>query len=464
MKKYIPLVLAFAWFIETLDATIISTAIPKMAVSLGVNPINLKVALTSYLLSLAIFIPISGWFADRFGTRKVFVTAVSIFTVGSLFCGLAINVETLVLSRIIQGIGGALMIPVGRIILLKSFSKVEFVKATNYLTIPSLIGPALGPVLGGLIVSYVSWRWIFIVNIPMGLLGMIVAFNVLPDYKNHTVSRLDFVGFMLFGVGLAGFVFALESIGQHAVSTMAVVVLMLISVGLLFLYFIRSRTVKFPFINLAVFKIKTFRITTLAGFLSRCGIGGMPFLLPLFFQLSLGRSPLYSGVLLLPYAMGMLFLKFFLLKILRLFGFKAILVVNTCLLGLFVLLFCWVDAKTSVGILIPVLFVYGVVTSLQFSCVNILSYTDLRPNIVSQGISIASTLQQLSMSFGIAIAAMTLRYLLGQQGNPLKIPAQVFHGAFLVLGLVTLSAIFIFMLLDKRDGLEASRHRKYHLQ
>lgn len=465
MKKYIPFVIAFALFMETLDATIISTAIPKMAVNLGADPISLKVALTSYLLSLAVFIPLSGWLSDRFGTKNVFIMAISIFTAGSLVCGLAINLETLVLSRIIQGIGGALMMPVGRLILLKSFPKSELVQATNYVTIPSLIGPALGPVLGGVIVSYVSWRWIFIVNIPFGIIGAIFAFKVLSNYIEKKVNRLDFLGFILFGAGLAGFAFALESIGGNILGEHSIMGIVLVSFSILTIYFIRSYYIRFPFLDLIVFKIRTFRVTVLGSFLSRCSIGGMPFLLPLFFQLSLNKSPMYSGLLLLPYALAMLIMKFLVPRCLKLFGFKNLLVINTILLGLSVLIFTFVNTKISLYLLIVIIFIHGLLTSLQFSCMNVLTYVDLTESNASKGTSIASAIQQLSMSFGIAIAAVILRYLLGKNTRSFDIQVSVFHETFLLLGLITILTTFAFVFLKKTDGDEASKYKiklKFH--
>ena len=461
MKKYIPFVIAFALFMETLDATIISTAIPKIAINLHTNPISLKVALTSYLLSLAIFIPISGWFADHFGTKKVFITALMIFTMGSLLCGLAMNLQTLVLSRIIQGIGGALMMPVGRLIMLKSFPKSELIKVTNYVTIPSLMGPALGPVLGGTIVSYFSWRWIFMVNVPFGIAGAIFALKILDNHINNKSNPLDFIGFVLFGIGLAGFAFALESIGENTLSQEVIITIISSSLMILCIYFIRSYYITAPFLDLTVFKIRTFRITVLGSFLTRCGIGGLPFLLPLFFQLSLGKSPLYSGLLLLPYAIAMLMIKFFVKKGLKIFGFKNLLVANTFLLGLCILVFTFVNPQISFYLLLTILFILGLLTSMQFSCMNVLSYVDLNQSNVSKGTSIASAVQQLSMSFGIAISAITLNFLIGIHGNSFNIPTVIFQQVFLVLGLITIFTTFIFVFLKQEDGAEAS-HRKIY--
>lgn len=459
MKKYIPYVIAFALFMETLDATIISTVIPKIAISLNTDPITLKIALTSYLLSLAIFIPISGWFADRFGTKNVFIAAISIFSLGSLTCGMALNLPLLVISRIIQGIGGALMMPVGRLILLRSFAKDELVKVTNYVTIPSLLGPAMGPVVGGIIASYVSWRWIFFVNIPFGLLGIFFATKVLSNLKNISNTKLDFVGFILFGIGLATLAFVFDSIGEQTLNAKILLKLAFFASILLTIYFIRSRHVQHPFIDLTIFKIRTFRITVLGSFFSRCGIGGMPFLLPLFFQLSLNKSPLYSGLMLLPFAMAMLIMKFFVKPTLKIFGFKKLLIMNTFLLGLSILNFCIVSPSMPTYLLVMLLFIHGLLTSLQFSCMNVLNYVDLNEQNVSKGTSIASAIQQLSMSFGIAISALLLRVLLGSYGDAFDINVQIFHKTFFVIGLLTLITTLIFLFLDKYDGREASGQR-----
>lgn len=456
MKKYIPFVIAFALFMETLDATIISTVIPKIALSLNTDPITLKIALTSYLLSLAIFIPISGWVADHYGSKNVFITALSIFTLGSLSCGLALNLPMLIASRVVQGIGGALMMPVGRLILLRSFQKSELVKVTNYVTIPSLLGPAMGPVIGGIIASFASWRFIFFVNIPFGFLGVWFALKVLSNYKAADAPKLDLTGFILFGIGLAALAFALESFGEATLRTEVLIKILFFALVILSIYFMHARRIEYPFIDLSVFKIRTFRITVLGSFFSRCGIGGMPFLLPLFFQLSLNKSPLYSGLLLLPFAIAMLLMKFFVKPTLKIFGFKNLLVLNTFLLGVSILIFCFITPDMPAYILVILLFCHGLLTSLQFSCMNVLSYIDLNEKNVSIGTSIASAIQQLSMSFGIAISALVLRLSLGQYGDAFDIEVAVFHEVFFVIGMLTLITTSIFLFLDKYDGKEAS--------
>lgn len=460
MKHAIPFAIAFALFMETLDSTILGTAIPHIAINLHVNPISLKIALTSYLLSLAIFIPISGWFADRFGTKNIFITALLTFTLGSLFCAMATSLPALVMARVLQGLGGAMMMPVGRLILLKSFPKNELVRVTNFVTMPALIGPAMGPVLGGVIVSYVSWRWIFIVNIPFGVLGALFGYKVLKNHRAEHTPSLDFIGFILFGFALAGFSLAFGMLGEGIAEFGLVMNLVLASLVLLLIYFMRSRYVKFPFIDMTLFKVRTFKLAIMGAFFSRCGIGGMPFLLPLFFQLSLGISALQSGLLLAPYAIGMLTMKFMVRPALQAFGFKRLLVANTVALGLGMMLFSLITHSTRVSLIIALVFISGLLTSLQFSCMNLIAFVDMPSHQLSKATSFASANQQLSMSFGIAMAAISLRMLLGQYSNPFDIKVHVFHVTFLILGVLTALTALVFTLLNVDDGAEVSGCRE----
>ena len=459
LRSLIPFVVAFALFMETLDATIISTAVPTMAASLGVDPVNLKISLTAYLLSLAVFIPISGWLADRFGTKTVFMSALSIFLLGSLFCGLSTNLEMLVVSRIIQGFGGACMMPVGRIIFLKMFTKAEMVKVSNYTTMPALMGPALGPLFGGLIVSYVSWRWIFLVNLPFGLCALFIASKVLVNSKETAHSKFDTLGFLLFGLGLAGLSFAFESVGEHFEYENLVSIIFITSVAFLSLYILRARYLKYSFIDFSVFKVRTFSVTVLGSFITRCGIGGMPFVLPLFFQLGLGKSAMTSGLIVATYAIAMFTMKFFVKKILTIFGFRRVLITNTLLLSSTMVLFSLVTKQTPMPFIVGFMLLHGFIASLQFSCMNNLSYADLPSNKISKGTSIASVIQQLSMSFGIAIVAVILTSLLKTNINAFNIPVPTFHHVFYILTLITACAMPVFCLLHPEDGYELSGNK-----
>lgn len=459
INRYIPYVVALALLMETLDTTIISTAVPTMAASLGVDPVNLKISLTAYLLSLAVFIPISGWLADRFGTKTVFMSALSIFLVGSLLCGLSFNIETLVVSRIIQGFGGACMMPVGRIIILKTFSKAEIVRVSNYITMPALMGPALGPLLGGLIVSYVSWRWIFLVNIPFGLFALFIASKLLVNDKEATKTKFDMLGFLLFGFGLAGLSFAFESLGEHFKYESLVPTIFVVSAAFLAIYLVRAKFLKYSFIDFSVFKVRTFGLTVFGSFVSRCGIGGMPFVLPLFFQLGLGKSAMTSGLIVATYAIAMFTMKFIVKKLLATFGFRQLLITNTLVLSLTVLLFSLVTLQTPIYFIVSLMLFHGFTASLQFSCMNNLSFADLAPNKISKGTSIASVIQQISMSFGIAIVAVLLTHLLGANISAFNIPVATFHQVFYILALITACAVPVFCFLLPSDGCELSGYK-----
>lgn len=455
MRNHIPFVIAFALFMETLDATILASAIPVIANDFSVDPVHLKGALTSYLLSLAIFIPISGWLADKYGSKKVFILAITVFTLGSLLCGGAFNLKMLIISRIIQGLGGALMMPVGRLILIRSFPKKDLVRVTNYMTVPSLIGPALGPILGGLIVSYISWRWIFIVNIPFGILGAWMAYKFLDDFYSDEIDSLDLLGFLLFSIGIAGFTYAFDSYGENYLSDFTIFCIILISFGLVFAYFTRAKKIEYSFIDFSIFKVRTFRVTLIGSFLSRCGIGGMPFLMPLFFQLGFAFTPLTSGLLLLPYALSMLCMKFFVAPIIRFFGFRNLLRLNTSLLGFSIIIFSFLKPEFPIHIIALAVFFHGLLTSLQFSCMNVLSYVDLNKKMLSKGTSLASSIQQLSMSFGIAISALILRSLLDENFSSLEMSRYAFSKVFLIIGILTFAASFSFFFLKDSDGKQA---------
>lgn len=459
MKKQIPRIIAFALFMQTLDGTIINTAIPTIAAHLNTDPINMKLGITSYLMSLAIFIPVSGWFADRFGTRNIFVSALLLFTLGSFFCGMATTLPLLVVSRIIQGIGGALMIPVARLILFKSFPKSELVNATNYATIPALLGPAIGPVIGGVIVTYVSWRWIFFVNIPFGLLGAFLAFKNLTNHVSMPEHKLDFIGFVLIGFGLAGISFTFEALSENAIPLMTDAIIFMTAVMLLVLYFFHARHNKYPFIDLKLFKIRTFWVTALGVLVSRCAIGGIPFVLPLFFQLSLGKSAMQSGLLISFYAAGMVCSKLCVMKILNLMGFKKLLIIITLLISVSLFLFAYITNELPLVVTISIIFIHGFLVSILFSCTNVLSFVDLTEKNISRGTSVATAIQQVSMSFGVAISALMLSSLLEGPINPFELNPDTFHETFQILGVISFLSTFAYTFLNKDDGGEASGYK-----
>lgn len=457
-KKMTPWIVATALFMETLDSSIISTAIPKMALDFHIDPINLKVALTCYLLALAIFIPISGWVADKFGTKKTFLSAISLFTVSSLLCGLSHNLMELVFARVLQGIGGALMTPVGRLILVKTFSKSELLRAMTFVTIPGLIGPTLGPVVGGFITTFFSWEWIFYVNIPVGIFGGYLARRYILDYQSAKVAPFDILGFLILGLSLAGLAFGFESIGQGMMSVHYICVLLAAAFTALLAYAWYARSIPHPAVDLRLFSVRTFRINVLGGFCCRLGLGGTPFLLPLLFQIGFGLLPIYSGLLISPIAIAMLSIKPWVKKILARFGFKKTLIVNACLVSVSIMSLALINRTTPYGLIVLLTLIYGLLSSLQFSCMNVLTYVDLDSKDQSTGTSIASTMMQLSWSFGIGLAALWMRIFSGPEHRIIPGHIAPFRDTFLMMGLVVLLSLISFAKLKKTDGASMSGH------
>ena len=295
VKRLLPWLVAVAFFMQALDTTILNTAVPAIARAMDVTPLSVKSVLASYTLSLAVFIPMSGWMADRFGTRRVFAAAIGLFTLGSVLCGLATSLEMLVAFRVVQGMGGAMMMPVGRMTLARTFGKADLVRVMSFVAIPSLVGPMVGPVAGGLIVTYLDWRGVFYVNVPVGLLGLYFVLRYLPDYREAEIHALDIAGMVLFGGGIALLSYVLEVFGEHTLGSAEILVLLAIAAALLAGYGIRARLTPFPLLNLALFRLRTFRASVSGGFFTRLGLGGIPFLFPLLYQIGLGFSPVALG-------------------------------------------------------------------------------------------------------------------------------------------------------------------------
>lgn len=437
---------------EAVDTTIINTAIPAMSRSLNVNPIDLKIALISYLLSLAIFIPISGWAADKFGVKRVFLSAIVIFTLSSIWCGFVHSLYELVLARTVQGLGGSLMVPVGRLIILRTFERKELVIAMGKVIMMAALGPMLGPVLGGLITHYLSWRWIFWVNIPFGIFAMIMTWRWLEDVPPQVVPKLDKLGFLLFGLGLAGLSFGLSALSESALSAAFSDYIIAASALLLMLYVWHSRHVANPIVNTQLMRFRTFRISILGSLLGRTGFGGVPFIAPLLLQLGLGYSPQLSGFLLAPAALGLMVVKLFVRRLLSLFGYKRFLIFNTILLGLALWSYSVINVNTSLWIICMLTFFYGFLVSLQFSAMNSLAYADLPPENLSAATSIASTMQQLALSFGVALCALLLRYFSGNTHQQFKLTVPMFHHTFMAIGLITALSSLVFTGLKREDG------------
>src|ERR1700743_1145686 len=331
-KSLLPWLVAVAFFMESLDTTILNTAVPAVSEALGVKLLAMKAVLASYTLSLAVFIPISGWMADRFGTRRVFASAIGLFSFGSLLCGIASSIHVLVAFRILQGMGGALMVPVGRLTLVRSFPKSDLIRIMSFVSIPALVAPMLGPIAGGLIVGYFHWRVIFFLNIPIGIVGLIRVYLHLPAYVEET-HPLDAVGLILFGSGIALLSYVLEVFGEHALSSREITGLSALSLTLLAGYWLHAKSLAFPLLQLALFNIRTFRAAVSGSFFTRLGIGGVPFLLPLLYQLGLGFTPVESGLLIMPQALAAMSMKAIMPRLLSTLGYRGVLTSNTLILG-----------------------------------------------------------------------------------------------------------------------------------
>ncbi len=460
VKRLLPWLVSVAFFMESLDTTVLNTAVPAIAKALAVAPLSMKAVLSSYTLSLAVFIPISGWMADRFGTRRVFSSAIGLFTLGSFLCGISSNIHVLVACRILQGCGGAMMMPVGRLTMVRTYAKSELIRAMSFVAIPGLIGPMLGPVVGGLIVGHFHWRVIFFVNIPIGLLGLYLVYRYLPDYREEYYHSLDTIGFLLFGSGIALLSYVLEVFGEHMLSGRTMLGLLVIATVLLASYGLRATRAKFPLLRLTLFRIRTFRASVSGSYFTRLGIGGIPFLFPLLYQVGLGFTPIQSGLLMMPQALAAMSLKMTMPGILRHFGYRSVLISNTVILGLLIVLFATIGAGTPVWLLVAQAFVFGFFTSLQYTSMNTLAYADVTEEQTSSASTIASTMQQMSISFGVAVASLTTSFFIPDRFHT-SAPEMIhgIHQTFLVLGSWTVFSAFVFRELKSDDGDTVSQHK-----
>ena len=459
-KRLLPWLVAVAFFMESLDTTILNTAVPKIAEALHVVPLSMKAVLASYTLSLAVFIPISGWVADRFGTRRVFASAIGLFTLGSLLCGISTSIHVLVACRILQGCGGAMMVPVGRLTLVRTFAKSELVRTMSFVAIPGLIGPMLGPIAGGLIVGYFHWRVIFFVNIPIGILGLVMVYLHLPDYREDHPKPLDVPGLLLFGSGIGLLSYVLEVFGEHTMNKSQILVMLALSMCLLAGYGLRATHTAFPLLQLSLFRIRTFRAAVVGSFITRLGAGGIPFLFPLLYQVGLGYSPIQSGLLLMPQALAAISLKLTIPKILARVGYRKVLILNTLIMGALIMLFATIGLRTPWWLIVLQAFSYGFFTSLQYTSMNTLVYSDVTADQTSGASTIASTMQQMSMSFGVACASLATALFIPDRFR--STPTEMIHGihsALLCLGGLTILSTLVFSDLQAEDGDSVSQHK-----
>jgi EmrB/QacA subfamily drug resistance transporter len=459
-KRLLPWLVAVGFFMESLDTTILNTAVPAIARALEVPPLSMKAVLASYTLSLAVFIPISGWMANRFGTRRVFASAIGIFTLGSFLCGISNNIHLLVACRILQGCGGAMMLPVGRITMVRTFAKSELINAMSFVAIPGLVGPMLGPVIGGAIIGYFHWSVIFFVNIPIGLCGLYMVYRHLPNYREKRNYPLDIIGLVLFGSGIALLSYVLEVFGETSLSDREMLGLLGISAALLAAYGLHTKRTAHPLLRLKLLGIRTFRVAVSGNLFTRLGIGGIPFLLPLLYQVGLGFSPIQSGLLIMPQAFAAMSLKLTMPLILKKFGYRSVLISNTIMLGVMIMLFATISHDTPVWLIVMMAFIYGFLTSLQYTSMNTLAYADVGEHEASGASTIASTVQQLAVSFGIATASLAAALFIPARLHATE--AQMIHGvhlALICLAALTIASTIVFVRLRAQDGAAMSRHR-----
>jgi len=442
-------------FMQSLDSTVIATALPTIARSLGESPLRLNVAITCYLLSLAVFIPISGWTADRFGARRVFSGAIVVFTLGSIGCGYADSLAALVAARIVQGIGGAMMVPVGRLVLLRTVPKSDLVRAMSYVSVPALIGPVMGPPLGGFIVTYASWRWIFFINIPIGILGIVLVNLLVADLKETGRRPFDFGGFALTGVGLATLAFGFENVGRGALPPLTVMSLLTIGAGCTVLYVRHASRVSHPIIDLALMKIPTYASATIGGFLFRMGLGALPFLLPLMLQVGFGLSALSSGLLTFASAAGAMTMKMTAARILRTLGFRTVLVGDAVISALFLFSYSLFRPDTPHLVIFIALLAGGFFRSLQMTSINTLSYADVPSAMLSRATSLTSMAQQLSQTAGVATGALLLQLTLVRRGQT-ALTAADFYPAFMGVAMISLASVPFFLKMSPDAGAEVS--------
>jgi len=453
-ERLIPLIVAVALFMENMDSTVIATSLPAIAHDLGTNPLALKLAVTTYLLALAIFIPASGWTADRFGARTIFRAAIVVFMVGSIGCALSQSLHHFVIARFLQGMGGAMMTPVGRLILVRSVDKRRLVDAMAWVSIPALVGPVLGPPLGGFITTFLSWHWIFFINIPIGLVGIALATRYIENVRAETRERFDPLGMLLAGLGIAGVAFGLTAIGAKGFLPAGVLVAMIaggaVCVGL---YMLHARRIAAPVIDLSLFRLPSFRAGVGGGFVFRVGAGAIPFLLPLMLQVGFDKTPFQSGLITFATAVGAMSMKSAVPMVLRRFGYRSVLTWNALIASALVAACALFTAATPVVVMLAVLFAGGFFRSLQFTSAMTIGFAEIEPARMSRATSLAAVCQQLSVSMGVALGALTVELVRDFRGESIIGPTD-FAPAFAMVACISALSIVVFARMPANAGAE----------
>src|SRR5438874_7339087 len=454
--RLVPLIVAVALFMENMDSTVIATSLPAIAADIGTSPLALKLAVTSYLLSLAVFIPLSGWTADRFGARTVFRAAIAVFMLGSIGCAVSGSLYQFVLARILEGMGGAMMTPVGRLVLVRSVDRRELINAMVWVTLPALIGPLIGPALGGFITTYISWHWIFLINIPIGLTGILLATIFIENVRAQTPDPFDAPGMLLAGLGIGGLAFGGSVLGLGFLPLPIVLALIAGGAAASYAYVLHARRSPAPVLDLSLLELPTMRAAVLGGFVYRSGIGAMPFLLPLLLQLGFGLTAFQSGLITLSNVVGAMGMKTAVPIILRRYGFRKALTVNALISAVLVATCATFTPGVSFAWIVGVLIVAGFLRSLQFTSLNTIAYADLAHARVSRATSLVAVAQQLSISVGVAIGALAVDLTLWAHGRSV-ITAADFQPAYIAIAVIAGCAFFVFAPIPQDAGAELAR-------
>lgn len=456
MNRTIPLILAVALFMENMDSTVIATSLPAIAIDLQTSPVALKLALTAYLVSLAVFIPISGWMADRFGAKTIFRTAIAVFIVGSIACAVSNSLPAFVMSRFLQGMGGAMMTPVGRLVLVRATPKNELVAAMSWLSIPALVGPLVGPPVGGFVTTYFTWHWIFLINVPIGLIGIWLATRFLPETESTQTPPLDFIGFVLSGLAASGIVFGLSVVSLPALPPIAGFLTVAVGLVSAALYLLHARRARNPLLALELFRNQVFRSSVLGGGLFRIGIGAVPFLLPLMFQIGFGLTPFQSGMITFVAAIGAIGMKFVTALIFRVAGFRRVLIFGSLIAAASIAINGLFTPETPYLLILAALLVGGFIRSMFFTGINALAYAEISTADTSKATPIAAVFQQLAIALGVALAGGVLEVSTAIHGGPLMLSD--FHIAFFIVAAVSAAASLSFMRLAPDAGSAVSGH------
>lgn len=448
-KEYRPILwlVAMGFFMQQLDSTIINTALPNIAQSLNENPLNMQSVIVAYVLAMAVTIPISGWVTDRYGIKRTYFFAIILFSLASVGCALSQNLTLLVISRVFQGIGGALLQPVGRLTVLKVMPRPQLLAALSFVSIPGLIGPLIGPSLGGLIVEWISWHWIFLINVPIGIVGAFFTLKILPNMRQSHLENFDYIGFIFVATSMVSLSLVLESMVDQTRSQASMIILIVLGLSAGASYWLHALRHHAPLFHPSIFKVHTFSIGILGNLFARLGNGAIPFIMPLMLQVALGFNPTMAGLMMIPLAVGSMLIKRFITRLIYRFGYRRVLVVNTLCVGLGIASFALITPNTPIWWQLIHFFIFGIFNSIQFTAMNTVTIKDLAQEDASSGNGLLSVVQQLSMSMGVAIAGAVLNNFIHLDGKQHML--QSFHYTFLCLGALTVCASWIFWQLRK---------------